>query len=837
MNVIPFVSGIVLCLLVLTGGRAEARTLRVPGDFTTLGAALAEIASGDTILVAPGEYSGPNNRDILVREKEFVLRSEKGAEQTIVDLAREPETSALQLELQTRATLIDGFTFRRSSESSALILRSSGPIVRNCVFVENEAEQGGALHIVGTTPVLIENCHFEGNAGGFGGAVYCGRLSLAEFESCRFVGNSSSDGGGALCCWDRLDIGIRNCLFAGNEARDGGAIFVFPNGPETELTIEGCTFADNSATRLGGGIRYSGRSRTKLSVRRSIFYRNAADHGQALHVDRFSFLPELWCCVVSQQEIIGTVDRFLSIDDDPLFCLGKGRIEDRYRLQSISPCVPKRSLCGEQIGAFGVGCEAGGGGACCLAGGECEIRTLEECDGVFQGVGRPCDVEPCLPGGACCLAEECVTSTIEHCEAVFGEFLGEGVNCTPAGCPPLACCLEDGTCKVLLPGDCVDIGGFGPYPTAACDPDPCLPRVLRVPSEFQTLESALAAASPRDTVRLAPGTYSGSSYRELTVDGNELVITSEQGPQATILDCGGRGRAFIVGGREDSRVRIDGLTIRNGRAFSIGGSKGMGGAILVTTGNNVISNCILEDSFSSDLGGAVAALNTELSIVDSDIRGNVADRQIHSGNGGGIYADESLLDIRRTNMSANVGDSGGGIYAEETDIRIVDCLLSGNFSRNSGGAMSLRRCSIQVERCTIAGNRASVRGGGILTNSSRGTRVFDSVIWGNGARFGSEVYFGSVGGPDIFRCSVVYRPGLEGDRFSFGPDNHFRAPLYCDPMSPETAPTSGATIPSPKTPFVWKPTTPVKPGWEQRASVAARSRSAPAATGSRRNAI
>ncbi|MBN2447702.1 MAG: hypothetical protein JXO22_13295, partial [Phycisphaerae bacterium] len=41
---------------------------------------------------------------------------------------------------------------------------------------------------------------------------------------------------------------------------------------------------------------------------------------------------------------------------------------------------------------------------------------------------------------------------------------------------PEACCLEDGTCRILTPEDCVAFGGFPQGMGSVCDPNPCLPQ-------------------------------------------------------------------------------------------------------------------------------------------------------------------------------------------------------------------------------------------------------------------------------------------------------------------------------------------------------------------------
>ena len=64
---------LVIAGLVLTVGAAHADTISVPGDTTTIQAALDMALPGDTVLVAAGTYRGPGNRDLDFRGKPLVL--------------------------------------------------------------------------------------------------------------------------------------------------------------------------------------------------------------------------------------------------------------------------------------------------------------------------------------------------------------------------------------------------------------------------------------------------------------------------------------------------------------------------------------------------------------------------------------------------------------------------------------------------------------------------------------------------------------------------------------------------------------------------------------------
>jgi spore coat protein A len=125
-----------------------------------------------------------------------------------------------------------------------------------------------------------------------------------------------------------------------------------------------------------------------------------------------------------------------------------------------------------------------GTGACCLAGGVCQILTSTQCaaqSGVFQGLGAPCSPNPCpQPTGACCLSGGvCSVLTSANCTAQGGVFQGAGTSCTPNPCPQPAgaCCFNNASCQVLSPSQCTAQNGVYRGDGVACGAVVC-PLVL-----------------------------------------------------------------------------------------------------------------------------------------------------------------------------------------------------------------------------------------------------------------------------------------------------------------------------------------------------------------------
>ena len=65
--------------------KAHATTIHVPGDQPSIQAGVDAAQPGDSVLVAPGEYSGIDNTEIDFGGKEISLVSEAGAEATAIN--------------------------------------------------------------------------------------------------------------------------------------------------------------------------------------------------------------------------------------------------------------------------------------------------------------------------------------------------------------------------------------------------------------------------------------------------------------------------------------------------------------------------------------------------------------------------------------------------------------------------------------------------------------------------------------------------------------------------------------------------------------------------------
>ena len=268
---------------------ATAAILRVPRQHPTIQSAIDAANAGDTVIVAPGRYTGDGNRDIDFLGKAITVRSENGPENCIIDCngtETEPHRGFLFHNGEDANSILDGFTIRYAAGEAILCGTelTQSPTITNCKFIENYSYAisiGRSTNLTITNcefienhdtaicnqednywfeaDLTLENCTFIGNSGFYGGAIqYTTRGSLT-LENCTFINNSSKDNGGAIqffgpCYPYQSSLMLKKCTFINNSARGiGGAICAEGNS----LTLQKCTFTGNSAVGLypmGGAI-------------------------------------------------------------------------------------------------------------------------------------------------------------------------------------------------------------------------------------------------------------------------------------------------------------------------------------------------------------------------------------------------------------------------------------------------------------------------------------------------------------------------------------------------------------------------------------------------------
>lgn len=268
-------------------------------------------SEGDTVLVAPGTYSGYLNRDLDFGGANLVLISEEGPDFTIIDCggsAQEPHRGVTFHNGESSASMLAGFTIKNGDEvfGGGVLCDSSSPTFTDIVFLDNSAVTGGGLFCWDAHPTLTDitfldnwatngagmfctqsssptltDVTFSGNfAAAWGGGLCCDRAS-PTLTDVTFSYNLAASWGGGLCCDDASPMLVR-VLFTNNSASDGGGMYChWTSSP----TLTDVTFIDNSAGEGGGMCCYWHSSPTLTDV---TFTGNSGNYGGGMHCSHLS---------------------------------------------------------------------------------------------------------------------------------------------------------------------------------------------------------------------------------------------------------------------------------------------------------------------------------------------------------------------------------------------------------------------------------------------------------------------------------------------------------------------------------------------------------------------
>ncbi|HYJ56595.1 MAG TPA: right-handed parallel beta-helix repeat-containing protein [Mycobacterium sp.] len=230
---------------------------------------------------------------------------------------------------------------------------------------------------------------------------------------------------------------------------------------------------------------------------------------------------------------------------------------------------------------------------------------------------------------------------------------------------------------------------------------------MRVPHNFSTIQSAIDAAVPGDTVLVAAGTYNET----IDFQAKAITVESESGAAATIIDGGGVGAVVTMIANAGETPVLRGFTVRNG-----GASGSSDGAIDTSDGPALIENNTISGNQFCDAGAVTASFSS------ATIRNNLI-----SGNS-------------QTGCTGGVGGAGVSIVGAGT-VQVLDNVITGNtHGTGAGGVEMFAAGTPTIDGNLINDNVGSIGGGVSLVNGSDAT-ITNNVIAGNQGAQGGGIYF------------------------------------------------------------------------------------------------
>jgi predicted outer membrane repeat protein len=282
-----------------------ANELLVPSQYLTIQSAIDAAIDGDTVIVAPGTYTGIGNRDIDFKGKTITVQSTEPNNPniiaaTIIDCngtEAEPHrgfyfhSSENTTSVLNGLTIINGYApnapYQADSRTynywagGAIFCYQSSPTISNCCLINNSADWFGGAISGWESDSLITGCTITNNVANGGGGANC-RDGTMIISNCVITNNRAKGGaigiganvGGGINCESSAGAIINNCIITGNIASVGGGIFA---GGYCWPVITNCTFSGNTATTAGGAI-YCGEL-SNPSVVNSALWGNGAING------------------------------------------------------------------------------------------------------------------------------------------------------------------------------------------------------------------------------------------------------------------------------------------------------------------------------------------------------------------------------------------------------------------------------------------------------------------------------------------------------------------------------------------------------------------------------
>ena len=248
--------------------------------------------------------------------------------------------------------------------------------------------------------------------------------------------------------------------------------------------------------------------------------------------------------------------------------------------------------------------------------------------------------------------------------------------------------------------------------------------------QYVTIQAAINAAHPGDTVLIADGTYSGPGNRDIDFEGKNLTVESENGSDYTVIDCGGSSstdgsgdhRGFYLHSGETNAVIID-LTIANGYESGNGSSDGFGGGIEVLDASVTVQYCVLLNDTAKYVGGGLYNDHGGVGLFNDTLTGDTAQY------GGGLDNYGGGVTLTNDTLRGNSAQDGGGLYNDGGTATLTGCVLQNDTAQTYGGGLQNDGGTVTLDDDTLDFNSAQYGGG--LYNDDGGTATLTGCVLQN----------------------------------------------------------------------------------------------------------
>ncbi len=670
--------------------------------YTDLQDAMGTLArSGDTIWAAAGTYKPGTGRDSTFQllSNVPVYGGFDGTETLMSQRDVDTNTTILSGEIGTSATTDNCYRVVTAANNSTL---DGFTVQKGNANDGVEKFSGAGMYCLSVT-ATVSNCTFRDNSSDFfGGGLYA-EDSTVTVSACRFIDNTSFRGGGLYN--DNSSGNVSKTVFEGNVSSNfGGAV---ANTASSGGTWTNCAFAGNNGAG-GGGAFFNHDSAPTLT--NCTMSENTGSPGKALYI--FSGSATLKNCIVWG----GSTG-----------------------LISGSPTVTYSCIQGGYSGTGNISTDP-------------QLSNAPDFDGANDLYGDYDDGLRIKNGSPCANTG---TATGAPADDIRGDARPYGAGIDMGA-------YEQGLADmVVFVDDSASGSNDGTSWTDA----------------FTTLQAGIdAAETDGKEVWVATGTYKPTSDTDRTksftmkngvaayggFQGNETARASRDWTTYVTILSGDIGVADSISDNSYHVVvgvtggTLDGFTVTRGNANGAA-NNGNGGGLLNVGASPVIANCIF-DTNSAARGGGIYNIGGSPTVSNCSLIGNSAT------NGGGLWSYSSSYALSGCTLTSNSATAyGGAIYNRSSSPTLSNCLLAANTAPGvAGGAVYNSSSSPAMTNCTFSGN-SSNKGGAIANFNGSDPSIKNSILWGNTATSGNELYNSSSAPTISYSCIEGGSPGTGND--------------------------------------------------------------------------
>jgi hypothetical protein len=737
---------IVILILLCSASSCFARIITVdedgPADFNNIQAAINSAINLDSIIVAPGTYTGPGNRDIDFLGKAITVSSVDPNDPKVIDttiincdaIRTNPHRAFHFHTNEGPSSLLAGLTIINGYEDygGGIQCDSSDPTIVNCKLVGNTARiDGGGLYNSHSTPILT-NCTFTSNRTGpglpghsFGGGIH-NYYSSPRVVMCKFEGNYSAGWGGGMannvysspivvnCAFIRNSGAgsgmfntnysspqVINCIFIGNGTGGGAGMY---NAVHSNPTLINCTFSGNRSDVDGGGIFNSQGSSPTLT--NCILWANRDNRGTRQSSQIQGETPIInYCCIQGWTGSLGGVG---NTGEDPLFVDIDGSdnligtADDNVHLVPESPCVDA------------------GNNAIIPA----DTMDLDHDANLTELIPWDFDAKPRIRRSIVDMG------AFEAPLILFVDIQAKGGNHGTSWADAFNY-LQDALTAVLA-GDEIRVahGLYKPDQGAGI-----------------TLGDRYATFQLKNGVNIRGGYagYDKPDPNERDIKAYETILTGDlnDDDKPNFVNNNENSLHVVNGSGTDATAVLDGFTITAGNAQNT-----RGGGMYNDSGNPTITNCTFNRNSALN-GGGMSNEYSSPTLVNCTFSDNTS-----SGAGAGMcnYHSCSPMLTHCTFSRNSAAAEGGGIFSYEynydSSLILIQCFFKSNLADWGGGMFNIRRTMI-LTNCAFTGNSADSFGGGVL-NSYGDLTLTNCTFNANSADSGGAMF--SQGDPNLKNC-------------------------------------------------------------------------------------